>query len=125
MSKQNDILKNLLNMYDNDDDDEMSFGSVLLPEESEVEDKEESVIEEDEVQINHDPELSSQMVSVSSNSRSSNHRKITYVMRRKTMTEVVQIPGSHLNRTSGERFSQEAQRNSRECFIKKGRCQQL
>ena len=39
MSKQSDILKNLLNMYDNDDDDDddddISFGSGLeLPEES-------------------------------------------------------------------------------------------
>ena len=57
MSKQSEILKTLLNMYDNDDDDE-SYGSGLeLPEESEGEDQEESVVEEDEVQITYDPQL--------------------------------------------------------------------
>jgi hypothetical protein len=62
MSKQSEILKNLLNMYENDDDDE-SYGSGLeLPEESEGEDQEESVVEEDEVQITHDPRLSEQTV---------------------------------------------------------------
>jgi len=91
MSKQSEILKNLLNMYDNDDDDE-SYGSGLeLPEESEGEDQEESVVEEDEVQITHDPQLPND-VSSGSNARKSNQSKASYVMRRKTMNEVVYIP---------------------------------
>jgi hypothetical protein len=71
MSKQSEILKNLLNMYDDDDDDE-SYGSGLeLPEESEGEDQEESVVEEDEVQITYDPQLPNE-VSLGSNARKSN-----------------------------------------------------
>ena len=82
----------MCDIYD-DDGDDSSFGSELeLPERSVGEDREESGGEEDEVQITHDPQLSKQMVSLSSNARTSNHRKITYVMRRKTMSEVVQIP---------------------------------
>ena len=90
MSKQSEILKNLLNMYDNDDDE--SYGSGLeLPEESEGEDQEESVVEEDEVQITYDPQLPNE-VSLGSNARKSNQSKASYVMRRKTMNEVVYIP---------------------------------
>ena len=85
MSKQSEILKNLLNMYDNDDDE--SYGSGLeLSEESEGENQEESVVEEDEVQITHDPQLPNE-ASLSSNARKSTQSKASYVMRRKTMNE--------------------------------------
>ena len=77
-------------MYDNDDDE--SYGSGLeLSEESEGENQEESVVEEDEVQITHDPQLPND-VSSGSNARKSNQSKASYVMRRKTMNEVVYIP---------------------------------
>jgi hypothetical protein len=47
--------------------------------------------EEDEVQITYDPQLPNE-VSLGSNARKSNQSKTSYVMRRKTMNEVVYIP---------------------------------